>query len=77
MPTNQEAWRRRHAIQIAAQLPESTEDAIAVLGYVREIVDTFLAVREAPAAGVVSLSERSATARRSATAIVNPSRLPR
>ena len=36
------SWLRRHAIQIAAQLPENPKDALAVLGYVQEIVDKFL-----------------------------------
>lgn len=36
-------WRRRHAIQIAAQLPENPKDAVAVLEYARELVDVFLA----------------------------------
>jgi len=30
-----EAWRKRHALQIAAQLPENPEDAEAVLNYTR------------------------------------------
>lgn len=36
-------WRRRHAIQIAAQLPESIDDALIVLEFTREIVESFLA----------------------------------
>ena len=36
------AWRRRHAIQIVAQLPERPEDALAVLELARELVQTFL-----------------------------------
>ncbi len=35
-------WRRRHAIQIAAQLPENPSDAVAVLEFARELVDGFL-----------------------------------
>lgn len=37
-----EAWHRRQAIQIAAQLPENGEDALIVLGLARELVDAFL-----------------------------------
>ena len=36
-------WRRRHAIQIAAQLPEDAEDALIVLECARELVEGFLA----------------------------------
>lgn len=39
MPEN---WLRRHAIQIAAQLPESPEDAILVLELARQLVEGFL-----------------------------------
>jgi len=37
-----EAWHRRQAIQIAAALPETIEDAILVLSLARELVETFL-----------------------------------
>jgi hypothetical protein len=39
-------WHRRHAIQIAAQLPEGIEDALMVLELTRELVETFLAQRD-------------------------------
>jgi hypothetical protein len=35
-------WHRRHAIQIVAQLPESTEDALMVLELAQELVEGFL-----------------------------------
>ena len=35
-------WRRRHAIQIAAQLPEDSKDALRVLELARELVEGFL-----------------------------------
>ena len=38
-----EAWHRRHAIQIAAALPETTEDALLVLELARQLVEGFLA----------------------------------
>lgn len=41
MPT--EAWHRRHAIQIAAALPEDVDDALIVLDLARELVSDFLA----------------------------------
>ena len=37
-----EAWHRRHAIQIAAALPEDRENALLVLELTRELVDSFL-----------------------------------
>lgn len=39
MPQN---WHRRHAIQIAAQLPEGREDALLVLDLARKLVEEFL-----------------------------------
>jgi len=38
-----EAWHRRQAIQIAAALPESLEDALLVLNLAKELVNGFLA----------------------------------
>lgn len=43
MAKHNDAWRRRHAIQMAAQLPDQYDDAVAVLGLLKEIVDNFLA----------------------------------
>lgn len=37
-----EAWHKRHAIQIAAALPETREDALIVLELARELVEGFL-----------------------------------
>lgn len=45
---NKQGWRKRHAIQIVAQLPENPEDALAVLNYARDLVVDFLAVEVAP-----------------------------
>jgi hypothetical protein len=42
-----EAWRKRHALQIAAQLPENQEDAEAVLNYTRELLIGFMKERSA------------------------------
>jgi hypothetical protein len=35
-------WRRRHAIQIVAQLPDKPDDALAVLELARQLVEGFL-----------------------------------
>ena len=40
---NKQGWRKRHAIQIVAQLPENTADALAVLDHARDLVERFLA----------------------------------
>jgi hypothetical protein len=37
-----EAWHKRQAIQIAAALPETREDALMVLDLARELVEGFL-----------------------------------
>ncbi len=41
-------WHRRHAIQIAAALPETTEDALIVLRLATGLVEGFLAGPEKP-----------------------------
>lgn len=38
-----EAWHRRQAIQIAAALPETPEDALIVLELAKQLVTGFLA----------------------------------
>lgn len=43
-----DASHRRHAIQIVAALPDSTEDALAVLAFAKELVEKFLASHEPP-----------------------------
>jgi hypothetical protein len=47
--TEDHNWRRRHAIQIVAQLPEGTEDALAVLELAKELVEGFLQGHQARA----------------------------
>lgn len=37
-----EAWHRRHAIQVAASLPETIEDALVVLELAKQLVEGFL-----------------------------------
>lgn len=43
-----EAWQRRQAIQIAAALPETREDALIVLELARGLVDSFLYAPQQP-----------------------------
>jgi hypothetical protein len=40
-------WHRRHALLLASQLPENSEDAHLVVEAIVELLDTFMA--EAPA----------------------------
>lgn len=42
MKSQNDGWRRRQAVQLAAQLPESRADAIAVLEYVRQIAESHM-----------------------------------
>ncbi len=54
---NNQGWQRRHAIQIVAQLPEDTNDALAVLRFARELVEGFLSEpQRGPVAEVTSIS---------------------
>ena len=57
-------WQRRHAIQIVAQLPETTEDALMVLELAKELVETFLLDRQPrPALAEVMAFPASANSR--------------
>lgn len=47
-------WRRRHAIQIVAQLPENPEDALVVLELAKELVEGFLQGAQARPVPVVA-----------------------
>ena len=47
---------KRHALQLAAQLPERQEDALQVLKYLRELVDGFLASDQPRRPGLVVLN---------------------
>lgn len=57
-------WRRRHAIQLVAQLPENVDDALEVLELARDLVKAFLSEEQplAPAAGVLVFQPRRAPA---------------
>ena len=39
----EENWHRRHAVMLASQLPEDTEDALDVLRLATQLVTGFLA----------------------------------
>jgi hypothetical protein len=43
-PPNEADWRRRHALNMAGQLPENVDDALVILDLLRELVVTFLHV---------------------------------
>lgn len=43
MKSNNDGWRKRLAIQLAAQLPEKQEDARVVIEYLSEILRDFIA----------------------------------
>jgi hypothetical protein len=43
-----DAWHRRHAIQIAAALPETREDALIVLEMARVLVEGYLFAPQPP-----------------------------
>jgi hypothetical protein len=48
--TKEEGWHRRHAIQIACQLPEKTEDSLIILRLAMILVRGFLSeVEDKPA----------------------------
>jgi hypothetical protein len=48
MPEDQ-AWRRRQALQLAAQLPDNTDDALAIVDLTRKLVVSWLCADQARA----------------------------
>jgi hypothetical protein len=42
-----ETWHRRHAIQLAAQLPDGIEDARTIVRLIEELISSFLVKPEA------------------------------
>jgi hypothetical protein len=42
----EEHWRRRQALQVAAQLPDDPEEALTVLRHTQTLVRSFLAPRK-------------------------------
>ena len=79
-PTN---WRKRQALQIAAQLPEEPDDARAVLLLVEELMGLFIDPKPpTPSDGaddqaVVRFPGGSSTPSRRANSSGNPSVLPK
>jgi hypothetical protein len=51
-----EAWHKRHALQLASQLPDKVEDANLVIRALQDLVSTWLhPATEAPAPKVLTL----------------------
>ena len=46
-------WHKRHAMQLAAQLPDDPDDALLVLQYARQLVEEFLVERRTQEGTVV------------------------
>jgi hypothetical protein len=49
-PPGEADWRRRHALNLASQLPKNNADALVILDLVRELVVSFLQADAAPEA---------------------------
>lgn len=85
MGRHSKAWHRRHALQIAAQLPEDHDDALAVVSLVQELVNGFLVPGEPAKPGegagqrgvVLVMPDPSSAPRSLASANGSPSVLPR
>lgn len=77
---DRDKWLKRQAIQIAAQLPDNSEDALAILEYAVELIQVFLG-KDAPTqpAQPVGLSLASSSTSNSAsiTAIRPPNSMER
>jgi hypothetical protein len=54
-----EAWHRRHAIQVAASLPDGIEDALLVLELAKQLVESFLGAgqKSAPVVALIKSNE--------------------
>jgi hypothetical protein len=56
-----EPWHRRHALQLACQLPDGIDDALTILRLARELVEDFLIEPEGdcrPKIAIVPIVER-------------------
>jgi hypothetical protein len=53
----EESWHRRHALQLAAQLPERYEDAMAVLRATVRLAEDYLKDPEKPSGSITQLRE--------------------
>lgn len=75
-------WRHRHAIQIAAQLPENVEDALEVLRLAERLVREFLVERavltpESQRGGVLAFPRPDTAPSVRASSRGSPSGLPK
>jgi len=57
-----ENWYKRHALQIACQLPDNAADANAVIRELQHLVDTWLHPERAAPANVVTCIGRKSNA---------------
>lgn len=57
MRVKSENWRKRHAVQVVAMLPDDPVDALAVLEYARELVENFLGEARKPQVPVLAFSD--------------------
>ena len=57
-------WQKRHAIQIASQLPDDPQDALAVLAYAKVLVEQFLCTTGPQPASVVPFKVLDAASNR-------------
>lgn len=64
-----EPWHRRHALNIAGQLPENYDDAVAILEYARVVLEGVYQPAPLPREGgcLVSLAAASASRRSKST----------
>ena len=60
MGTGEKLWHRRHAMQIAMQLPESQQDALLVLEATRKLVQGYLTEDQVGEVLPLPLPEREA-----------------
>lgn len=68
MKSGNDGWRKRLAVQLAAQLPERPEDARAVIEYLSEILRDFISrPREAGGPKVIEMDQIAASRRASST----------
>lgn len=74
-----EAWKRRQALQIVAQLPDKPADALRVLELAKELVEGFLSERPQPRLRAVGASDILALASSSSSLNLpgSPSSLPK
>lgn len=65
--TINDGWRKRLAVQLAAQLPERPEDAQAVIDYLGEILRDFISKPGRPSPKLVDLNQIASSLRAKTT----------